>query len=152
MTTIGGVVVGVTAGDESLAALHFAMGEAVLRQVPVTVVTAWATPGPDPRVHTSRASAQGVQDSQVSLALRRREQLPVVSRIIREGDPSLILTSLSRRADMLVLGHTRADRTTRVGRTCLQQVTCPVVFIHSTTDDEPGSGQPINTSTGEVAP
>lgn len=130
MSTIGGVVVGVTTGDESQAALAFAMAEAAMRHVPVTVVTAWAVAGSGGGGHASRAAAQGVQDSQVSLALGRREGAPVVSRIIREGDPSLILTSLARRADMLVVGHARPDRSTKVGRACLQHVTCPVVFIN----------------------
>jgi KaiC/GvpD/RAD55 family RecA-like ATPase len=154
-TGAGAVVVGVADGEAGQAALGIAFREGVRRGARVLVVTTWQ---PAQQVSRqagdieTRAGAQELQDRQVSRGLDTAVALPVVSRLIREGDAAAVLTALSRNAELLVIGSPQglAWRLGDVGRRALAQSTCGVVLAvvkrrHPAPTDEPNAAESEQT-------
>ena len=138
------VVVGVDGSRASIAALRWAAGAALEREVPLCVV------GVDPDVHESGPYLWQRSDPEDRLAALRDtlavavttalgpEPAVEVSQLVKRGRPGEVLARIADQADLLVLGTRRveADEPLRpVLRACIQLATCPVVVVTDVADD-----------------
>jgi nucleotide-binding universal stress UspA family protein len=143
---MSGILVGVDDSDHSRHALRWAMHEAVLRQVPLTVMT--VRPGPARPatmvfwgLHTSpgnshdddlaRKAIQGFVDK---VAGENGGTVPEVTVSVATGNPAEELLKASRDADMLVVGSRGSGGFGRlmmgsVSNQVTHHAVCPVVVI-----------------------
>jgi nucleotide-binding universal stress UspA family protein len=136
------IVVGVDDSDASVAALVFAMREAVRRRSAVEAVTAWYFNNP---FHLEGASelaekfedrARDAQDRAITRAREQVQPAPPVSQTVILGEPpAKVLLRAAEGADFLVVGHTQhrpvvLDRLLgSTSRDCLRHATMPVVVV-----------------------
>ena len=103
-----GVVVGVDGSAASREALEWAAREAVLRQLPLEVVTTWgirtstATPRHGRPTSTLRPRSKTL-DETIQLVLGPRTDTPL-SALVVEGHAALVLEELSKSAVLIVVG------------------------------------------------
>jgi nucleotide-binding universal stress UspA family protein len=144
---VSGIIVGVDGSDHSRRALGWAMHEAVLRQVPLTVMTVRQEPARpatgiywgvhsessfDPE--TARAAVQDLADK---VANETGETAPEVTVNVAAGDAAEELVRASRDADMLVVGSRGSGGFARllmgsVSSQVTHHAVCPVVVIPGT--------------------
>jgi nucleotide-binding universal stress UspA family protein len=110
---MAGVVVGVSRTGGSGSAVHWACGEAALRDLPLTLVHAWDEP--------SELSIELAPGSQPDLTFA------ATSRAVRGDVPGVLL---AQRPDLLVLGgHQATARRHPITRACLHRAWFPVVIV-----------------------
>lgn len=140
---MGSIVVGLDGSESSLAALRWALAEAVAHGHEVRVVQAWEypaavlLPGPfggpvPPPSEMAKANEAALADS---LALVTIPEGVTVNRIVREGPAAAVLLDEAARADHLVLGtRGRGGFAGLVLGSVTQhlagRVQCPVTVIH----------------------
>lgn len=143
------IVVGVDGSDGGAAALHFAAGEAALRQARLRIVSAWDVPvvaygagfaapleaaKPDAAtLEAFRARAQQVADDAAATAKALQPSLDVEA-LAAGGQPADVLLAHSADADMIVVGRRglggfRSLLLGSVGQQVVQHATCPVVVV-----------------------
>jgi nucleotide-binding universal stress UspA family protein len=158
-STTAPIVVGVDDAPGGLAALRFAVREAIRRGSPLDIVTVWtqltptgnglapseSPPTADATWEWARASAQHVQDRAVAETIDELDVPPVLSRQVVEGDPAKVLLRIARNADYLVVGSSRRTIDNQlvlgaVSQYCVEHSTCPVLVVPApvttTVDDE----------------
>ena len=171
----GTVVVGVDGSDRSRLALKWAADEARRRGSTLGVLyaqlhppehpPAWYDPG-DSEAPPGRA----VVDDAVGLAATRHPSLPVNGEVV-EWPAALVLTSVSRDADLLVVGARGVGGFKElllgsVSDQCIQYAHCPVAVVHGESEDptyesaeplvvvgidgSPGSGRALRWALGEA--
>ena len=132
------IVVGLDGSENSLAALSWAIEEAVLTHAAVEVVHCW-----EPRYltdvmfasqHELSTASVCMLETQVTAALRDRAECPDVSTASIHGRPADILLQRSRSARMIVLGAQQRPALRDVFRgavipTVERDASCPVVVI-----------------------
>lgn len=137
------VVVGIDGSTSAERILEWALGEALVCQAPVRVVTVWAWdgqagPGPSrqrPERSTSLPAgwARQVQETLVARVLAQfGTPAPAVTAELAEGDPASQLIQRCSDAQLLVLGaksasHDQASRS--VTDVCTRYAGCPVVVV-----------------------
>lgn len=150
----GLIVVGVNGAEASLAALRWAVQEALLRQARAHLVfvspryqRAWYSGSPE--------ILPGGQDDADGRALLAAAQLEAaraltpdrMSSELAAGSPATVLIDLSATAELLVLGAAypagRSESQVSpamgsVARACLHSATCPVVVVTSPMEPSPG--------------
>ena len=134
------IVVGIDGSTASLAALRWALKEAVARDAAVEVVHCYlpqtltdlgfSTPH---ELHTASAI---MVENDVSAVLREMPEVPEVRRCSESGGPAKVLLAKASTASLLVLGvHGRTALRDlilgRVGQACLRNAACPVVVVGS---------------------
>jgi nucleotide-binding universal stress UspA family protein len=140
---MSGIIVGVDGSGHSQRALEFAMKEAALRHVPLTVLTvheaikgyyssAAVYPDDPARTEEARAAAQAETDKVLAGLDGPRPESVTVKAV--HGFPVEELINAGKDADMLVLGSRGAGGFTRlmVGSTAEQVVRhahCPVLIV-----------------------
>lgn len=152
------VVVGIDGSTGSLAALRWALKEAVSMDADVEVLNCYlpqtltdfgfSTPH---ELHTASAI---MVENEVHAALAEMTRQPPVQRCSHPGDPAKVLLEKSECAALLVLGaHGKTVLRDlilgRVARTCLRHATCPVVIVgpnSATVRHEPQESVPTPTS------
>lgn len=162
------IVVGVDDSEASVAALVFAMTEAVRRNSAVEAVTAWYFDNPFRLENGAELAAQAeeragrMQERALTRALERLEKAPPVSQVVVRGEfPAQVLLRAAQDAAFLVVGHTQhrpivLDRLLgSTSRDCLRHATSPVVVVpwvaqragETPTDEEVvpvSAGAPVN--------
>lgn len=159
------VLVGVTGGASSRAALDFAAHTAQIRGVALTIVAAWSlpptrewsrgAPGFDTIAQLARnvtARAAAVADASEDYVHQRYPSIVTVRRV-EQIDAATALERASRRAGLLVVGARAAEgsglddgrsmrRWGRVAQAVLGRAACPVVVVpmRTPTVDEAGFG------------
>jgi|GEM_PF-3971423 len=102
------VVVGVDTSAGSAAALRWALREAELRSVPLTVLTAWAPTGPPHLVHHARVIAR--DELAVAEALERLivrvvgDPTVPIDAVVARDEPTIALVKNSSPQDLVVVG------------------------------------------------
>ncbi len=140
----GTVVVGIDGSDRCRLALKWAADEARRRGATLKVLyaqlhkpedpPAWYEPG-----NSEGTPGQAVVDEAVGLVATRHPSLPVQGEVV-EWPAALVLTSVSRDADLLVvgargLGGFKELLLGSVSDQCIQYAHCPVVVVHGESDD-----------------
>lgn len=139
------IVVGLDGSSASLAALHWAAGEAAAHGAPLVAV---CVSDPRPRRNAPYAGAgNGESDAVDTIAAVHRmiaeSGIESVRRVFEVGVPSQVLVRVALGARMLVLGHADhhrhrdMDRETpphapvlgSIARACVAWATCPVVIV-----------------------
>ena len=132
------IVVGVDGTPEGLAALLFALDEGVRRDCSVEVVTTWMWGEPYEAMATgvdaARQAAEEIQETQLHDAIRKLDVLPVVSRLVVEGEPGPVLVHMSNHASYLVVGHSHKGALRRallgsVSDYCVRHSRVPVMVV-----------------------
>ena len=136
------IVVGVDDAEASVAALVFAMTEAVRRHSAVEAVTAWHFDNPfrlengEELAAKVEERARRMQERAVTRALERVEKAPPVSQVVVRGEfPAQVLLRAAQDAAFLVVGHTQhrpivLDRLLgSTSRDCLRHAATPVVVV-----------------------
>jgi nucleotide-binding universal stress UspA family protein len=138
---MNGIVVGVDCSPESEPVLRWALREAALRQVPLTVVHAWSSAVGDPR--RGGSSSELAFDAARELVCRvQASEKPVdVYLDVAEGRPADVLVRRSASAELLVVGTRGLDTLAgallgSVSQRCVTQATCPVVVVRGEDVDE----------------
>jgi nucleotide-binding universal stress UspA family protein len=130
------IVVGVNEHQDSEAALHWAIAEAVHQGLPLLVLNVgdmWAQPAVSSGSLMERTRGQQVEAQSVAVvwAMNRDVQ---VSSVVVSGDPADVLASWSTEASMIVLGtRGRGPMTAAVrgsvSATVAARATCPVIVV-----------------------
>jgi nucleotide-binding universal stress UspA family protein len=132
------ILVGLDGSENSVAALRWAIGEAVRTHAPVEVVHCWESRDLTDVLFASRhemsTASVCMLDTQVAAELRDRAECPEVSTESVHGRPAQTLVERSRGAQMIVLGAQQrvALRDTFRGdviRTVQRHASCPVVVV-----------------------
>jgi nucleotide-binding universal stress UspA family protein len=143
---VPGILVGVDGSDHSRHATRWAMQEAVLRQVPLTVMTVrpgvvrpattvfWGLHIYPEHTHNEDLVRDAVQELVDKVASEVGGALPAVTVTVASGNAAEELVNASRDADLLVVGSRGAGGFGRllVGSVSSQVVhhaVCPVVVI-----------------------
>ena len=143
---MSGIIVGVDGSDHSRRALRWAMQEAVLRRVPLTVMTVVEDPArPATGIYwgVHRRPGNGVSEEHVRNALRKFADqtageiggtVPDVTVRVATGETAAELVSASRDADLLVVGCRGEGGFARllmgsVSSQVAQHAECPVAVI-----------------------
>ena len=143
---MSGIVVGVDGSQHSQRSLEWAMKEAALRQVPLTVVavhpvatSGWTKagmsfPADQADMERARTAAQEEVDKAVSQVGAQRP--PSVTVHAESGIPAEVLINVSSGADMLVVGSRGSGGFSRllmgsVSSQVAHHAPCPVVIIPS---------------------
>ena len=142
---VGRIVVGLDDSEQAIAALHWALEEAALRQVTVEVVHTWSPPTsylPFDVTLTSNvddgtidAAAREFADGVVAKALETSPDPSIdVQVTILPGPPALILTEVAADADLLVVGSHGRTGIKRfvlgsVAMSVVQHAPCPTVVV-----------------------
>ena len=142
-----GIIVGVDGSEHSRIALGWAMREAAMRQVPLTVITVlpvpvrpateiyWPAPEfPGGRAAAERKAAEEVREMTDKVTSETRESVPGISVTAISGDPAEELVRAARDADMLVVGSRGSGGFSRlmmgsVSNKVLHHAGCPVVVV-----------------------
>lgn len=136
------IVVGVDDSEASVAALVFAMREAVRRHSAVEAVTAWYFDNPFRLENGAELAAQAeqrarrMQERAVTRARERVPEAPPVAQLVVRGEfPAQVLLRAAEDAAFLVVGHTQhrpilLDRLLgSTSRDCLRHATGAVVVV-----------------------
>jgi nucleotide-binding universal stress UspA family protein len=140
---MSGIIVGVDGSGHSQRALEWAMKEAALRQVPLTVLTVDEAvrgyfsgvavyPGDAARTEEARQAAQAETDKVLAGLAGPRPESVTVKAI--HGFPVEELIKASKGADIVVLGSRGAGGFTRlmmgsVSGQVVQHASCPVLIV-----------------------
>ena len=154
------IVVGVDDSDASVAALAFAMREAVRRHSTLEAVTAWYFDNPfhleggEELAEKFEERARQAQDRAITRACEQVERAPTVSQSVILGEPpAKVLLRAAEGAAFLVVGHTQRrplvlDRLLgSTSRDCLRHATGPVVvvpWLHQHTDEMPAAEELVS--------
>ncbi|SDP38631.1 Nucleotide-binding universal stress protein, UspA family [Nakamurella panacisegetis] len=132
------IIVGLDGSDSSLAALRWALHEAVTAQVPVEVIHCWEpqdfTDVLFASAHELSTASVCLLQTEVSAAVRGMAGPPAVTQSSVHGRAATALLQRSGNARMIVLGA-REKRAVRdllrgpVERTVRRHATCPVVVV-----------------------
>lgn len=150
------IVVGLDGSENSLAALRWAIDEAVLAHAPLEVVHCW-----EPRdltdvvfasPHELSTASICMLETEVAAALRGRDQVPKVVKASVHGQPATALLHRSRNARMVVIGaQERAALRDLfrgpVERTLRRHASCPVVVVDRHDLDRIHSASQLASST-----
>ncbi len=133
-----GIVVGIEGTAVSQGALEWAVREAALRGVPLTVVHAWEyIPARDAGRMTAReekTASDCMLDAAIKSAVREAGVTPeIVTRSVK-GAPAKVLVEQSRHAELLVIGRNHRSGVVDILRhsvsaECVRRAACPVVII-----------------------
>lgn len=140
---MGGIVVGVDRSVHAVEALRFAIEEARIRGVELTVVEVWQEPylsedvGPDAATTLdapARRRAEQLLRDQVGKALDGELAPEGIRLEVRAGNPSEELIRLGRSADLVVVGSRghggfRHLLTGSVATQLVNHAPCPVVVV-----------------------
>jgi nucleotide-binding universal stress UspA family protein len=140
---MSGIVVGVDRSANAVDALRFALEEARIRGVELTVVEVWQQPylsedvGPDAASlldEPARRRAEQLLRDQVGKALDGEPAPEGMQVRVRAGNPSEVLIQLGRAADLLVVGSRgrggfRHLLTGSVATQLVNHAPCPVVVV-----------------------
>lgn len=143
---VSGIVVGVDPTAEGLAAVEFAVRQAVSRSLPLIAVRAWAdvvTPG---HVEHARQSAARLAEDVVGAAVESvpgAHDLEVQARAV-PGGPGPALVRAARDMVLLVVGTGSSSALSRVllgstTRYVLHHAPCPVAVVPTVTATVPGA-------------
>jgi len=142
-----GIIVGVDGSDHSRYALRWAMQEAVLRHVPLTVITVRPDPvrpattiywglhtSPEHRDTEDLAAQRALQEFADKAAGEIGEMVPEMTVSAATGNPAEELVKASRDADMLVVGSRGLGGFGRlmmgsVSSQVTHHAACPVVVV-----------------------
>jgi len=144
-----GIIVGVDESVHSTNALRWAMQEAVLRQLPLTVMTvipAQVRPATEIYWGIGSYTPNRINEDQVRTALQDLSEkagseiggtIPEITVSVAAGNPAEELVTASRDADILVLGRRRSGGFGRllmgsVSSQVTHHAVCPVLVIPST--------------------
>ena len=145
-----GIVVGVDGSRHSQRSLEWAMKEAALRQVPLTVLavhpvatSGWTKAGmtfPADQADAERAQAAAQEETDKAASQVSGERPPSVTVRAVSGVPAEELINASRGADMLVVGSRGSGGFSRllmgsVSSQAVHHAACPVVIIPSAPED-----------------
>jgi nucleotide-binding universal stress UspA family protein len=136
-----GIVVGIDCTPLAAVPLRWALREAALRNVPLTVVHAWSSDGCDPRGSSSPADVACEAARKLVTRVQGEEEPVDVYLDVAEGRPADILVRRSASADLLVVGTRGLDTLAgallgSVSQRCVTQATCPVVVVRGEDVDE----------------
>lgn len=149
------VVVGVDGSPGSCAALEHAFEEGVRRDRPVVVVTAFqpvppesGLPVPDPE-DQRRDLRRMIAHTVDRVAATRRScglAVPPIVLVVRAGPTAVVLTTVSSRADLLVVGRRGRGlgRSTLLGSAslaCVLRGACPVTVVGPPLTPGAGAGR-----------
>jgi nucleotide-binding universal stress UspA family protein len=144
---MSGIIVGVDGSGHSRRALRWAMQEAVLRHVPLTVMTARRDPvrpattiywglhtSPENRDTEDLAAQKALREFVDKLASEIGGTVPEVTVSVATGNPAEELIKASRDADLLVLGSRGLGGFGRlmmgsVSSQVMRHAACPVAII-----------------------
>jgi nucleotide-binding universal stress UspA family protein len=139
---MSGIVIGIDGSGHSEGALAWAMREAALRQVPLTVITAHSASAgyfgtisyPEDQVVTQRAREAARKETERVLERLGEPVPPQVNIQAVTGDPAEELLSAARGADLLVVGSRSGRGLTRlvmgsVSSQVASHAQCPVVIV-----------------------
>lgn len=138
-----GIIVGIDGSGHSRRALEWAVREAAVRRVPLTVVTvhqiaagSWGRGGIDPEDHAAAEHARRTAQLEVEKALDELGEPGPESVTVRcvSGTPAHALLAAARDADMIVVGSRGAGGFARLAMGSVStQVShhahCPVVIV-----------------------
>ncbi len=142
-----GIIVGVDGSDHSRYALRWAMQEAVLRHIPLTVMTVRPDPvrpattiywglhtSPENRDTEDLAAQKALQEFADQVAGEIGGMVPEVTVSVATGNPAEELVKASRDADMLVVGSRGLGGFGRlmmgsVSSQVTHHAACPVVVV-----------------------
>lgn len=141
-----GIIVGIDGSGHSRRALEWAMREAVLRRVPLTVLTVheiavgyWGSVGVDPEAHAAAEHARRMARLEVDKVLDELGDARPESVTVRSvnGGPARQLLAAARDADMIVVGSRGAGGFARllmgsVSTQVSHHARCPVVIVPTT--------------------
>ncbi len=144
-----GIIVGVDGSEHSRLALSWALREAALRHVPLTVMTVHPIPprpatriywpGPDLPENSfdPELTRKGIQEFVDRVAQETGQTAPEVTVSVTTGDPAEELVRASHDADLLVVGSrgTGAFSVLRLGSVSSKvthHAACPVVVVRGT--------------------
>jgi nucleotide-binding universal stress UspA family protein len=168
-----GIVVAVDGSPESNAATSWAVRDAVLRNVPLTVIHAVATPTtiwppvPYPDSLVTALEDEGKKEIMHAVkiaedAMPADRKVPIKRELVYSS-PALALIKMSDEAEMIVMGTAGRGLLARgvlgsVSSTVVRHANCPVAVIHG--DDLPDSyapvlvgidGSPVSESATQIA-
>lgn len=129
------IVVGVDDGEDSVAALDFALVEARQRGCPVEVVTAWLDGRRDSGgLDEGRARALALQDELLSRCLAGLREEPAVDRVVVNDYAGRVLVARAERASMVVVGSGGPSAGGHqllgsVAEYCVRHAPVPVVIV-----------------------
>lgn len=139
------IVVGVDGSPGSAAALHWALDEGLLRQVPVHVVLSWMMPAlasmtpltpPDADLQSiSRQELDGLLRTEAGDLGRRSPRSPVTTAVLEGGAATQLLAAAAEGASLLVVGSRGHGGFAglllgSVSQQCAAHAPCPVVVVH----------------------
>jgi nucleotide-binding universal stress UspA family protein len=138
-----GIIVGIDGSDHSRRALEWAMREAALRRVPLTVLTVheivvgyWGYLGVDPAAHAAAEHTYRMAQVEVDKVLDELGDARPESVTVRSvnGGPARQLLTAARHADMIVVGSRGAGGFARllmgsVSTQVSHHARCPVVIV-----------------------
>ncbi|RBQ15831.1 universal stress protein [Spongiactinospora rosea] len=136
MTKPHGVAVGYDGSDFAMQALDWAMDEAELRRLPLTVAHAWQWPygsaASGAKEHLRKAAWHVLEHG--VRRVRESSSIGEVRAELREGPAAELLIELSGRAELVVVGSRGLGRvaTTLLGSVAVQvagEADCPVVVV-----------------------
>jgi nucleotide-binding universal stress UspA family protein len=130
------ILVGFDGSEGGRRALRWAVSEATLRGCGVQVVTTWPLPtaGQGRSGDDEQADVKTMQGDAIRAAVGAMERPPAVSQEIVHGEPIDVLTRLSARSSLLVLGShgisgLRHSGLGSVADACARLASCPVVVV-----------------------
>jgi cation-transporting P-type ATPase F len=138
----GSIIVGVDGSPESNNALRWAALEAKLRGAKLKAVHCWLYPvgvGIDvytlPPEEVMEKSAASALDAAIDAALEGFDAVPAIERVVVNGSPGHVLTTMSDDAELVVVGtRGRGGFTGLLLGSAANQVAhhakCPAVLIH----------------------
>lgn len=157
MEPAGGVVVGVDGSEGARHALAWALGEAVVREVPLTVLTTWEPPvlvadvgslagTIDPAPFEEAARRVVAEETALALAAAATPPPAVTTEAVL-GSASTVLRTRAGAADLLVVGRRGRGGFAglllgSVSQRCIEHAPCPVAVIPADAPP-PGGGEVV---------
>lgn len=136
------IVVGIDGSAPSVAALHWALGQAELTGASLEAVTAWEYPsfyswegGAVPPREFEGAASETVENVVDEAVDRRNSAVPIRTRVL-QGHSATVLLEVSDDADLLVVGSRGHGALVgallgSVSQKCVHYSRCPVVLVHA---------------------